>query len=231
MSLTLGSGNPNYFDTAIFNAQVPTEGPKALQITVPFSTGNLSYSLELALTQYQQYMSIVQAIFFDTTNLSANVSIFGAVIPQNLLLPPGKQGYIPILAPKPFSVAISVPAVQTADLSLILLNVPVPSLIWPTINGGKATNRTGKMTTGQYATTNAAAQAIPALSSRSALSLVNNSSNPIGVGGNNAITMATALILGPGDALNFDASNDYYGAIYALSTSGGDTLSYAQFTG
>ena len=67
---TLPTSQSQYFDTAVFNAQVPKEGPKAMGVTAAFGNGPgqaAEYDINLYLTQAQQYMTQVSSVFVDNS--------------------------------------------------------------------------------------------------------------------------------------------------------------------
>ena len=128
---TLPSSNQNYFDTAIFNASIPKEGPKALGVVAPFGSGSgraASFDINLLLTQSQGYMSIVQAVFVDNSLNSDEVAIGVSVIGQSLKVPANAQAYLPLLVPK--NATITVASAGDANVGFVFVNVPLPACVW-----------------------------------------------------------------------------------------------------
>lgn len=126
----LPTSGQNLFDTPIFNAQVPKEGPKALPVTIPFAGANAptTFNANLLLTQAQRFMSLVQAIFIDNSANSCPLKIISNVINQTVVFPPKSQGYIPLLVPQNGALAFS--SEGGVDVPIILVNVPLPAMIW-----------------------------------------------------------------------------------------------------
>jgi len=135
MPNSAANSGQQYFDTPVFNAMVPKEGPKALAINAPFTSQNTSFSIDLTLSQTQQYMSLVQGLFVDNSLNADIVEIsIGGNTGQNIKFPAGGQGYIPILASKPTSFVVT--SEGGVNVLFIFLNVPVPAIIWGESAGG-----------------------------------------------------------------------------------------------
>lgn len=130
-----GASGTQYYDTPVFNALVPKEGPKALAINAPFTSQNSSFSIDLTLSQTQQYISVVQGLFVDNSLNADIVEIsIGGNTGQVIKFPAGGQGYIPILASKPTNFVVSTQG--AVNVLFIFLNVPVPAIIWGDSTGG-----------------------------------------------------------------------------------------------
>jgi len=134
MGNTLGAGGGNYFDTAVFNALVPKEGPKALALNAPFTSSNTSFLIDFTLTQTQSFISIIQGVYI---NNYLNDDVLTMTIQgtnQTLTFPANSMGYLPLLVSKPSQITVSSQGQVTVQL--IFLNVPVPAIIWPESSGG-----------------------------------------------------------------------------------------------
>lgn len=128
MSTTLPANGAQLFDVAVFNAQVPKEGPKAAPISIPFTAVNTQFVLQQLLTQSGQWMSMVQGLFIDNSSNPEALYITTAVLNQTVKVKPGQMGYIPLLAPKNANVTFTSSGEVTVNV--ILLNVPVPAQLW-----------------------------------------------------------------------------------------------------
>lgn len=125
---TLPSNSSQLFDTPIFNALIPAEGPKALSIVAPFDGSGGSFDVNLLLTQSQQFMSMVQAVFIDNSLNASGVVITSSGVNQTLKCPAHSQAYLPLLVTK--NGALNVQSAGAANVTFIFLNVPLPAIVW-----------------------------------------------------------------------------------------------------
>jgi hypothetical protein len=128
MPQIIPASNSQLFDTPIFNALVPHEGPKALGLVAPFTALLTEFQVNLLLTQSQQFMSMVQAVFVDNSANAATVTISTQTLNQNLIIPPVSQAYLPLLVAKNDVVLVS--SLGQVNVGLIFLNIPVPAAVW-----------------------------------------------------------------------------------------------------
>jgi hypothetical protein len=115
----------------VYNAQVPSEGPFALTLSLDFSA-NASYSLDLEmLTAGGGNISMVQTIFLDTTGLTGNTTVTVGGTVQTIIAKANTQGYYPVLSPNPprFTFAN---AGGAGIAKVILVNVPIAPGTWAT---------------------------------------------------------------------------------------------------
>lgn len=131
MNPQIPENNSQLFDTAVFNAQIPKEGPKGISLVVPFTSRNVAFDANLLLTMSQQYVSQIQGVFADNSASDVDLLFTISVINQGLRFPPGTQGYIPLFVPKNATITIS----SSGELSIpiIFYNIPMPAFIWPAI--------------------------------------------------------------------------------------------------
>jgi hypothetical protein len=121
------------FDVAVYNAQVPKEGPKVCPVSCDFSV-NSAYDLNLLLTQSQQYMSQVQGAFIDNSTNDQQVNIFVDVVNITYKIEPNSQAYLPMLVPKNATISMIDPSGEsTAVVNFAFYNVPMPAAFWPNI--------------------------------------------------------------------------------------------------
>jgi hypothetical protein len=128
VSKILPAAGSQLFDAAVFNAQIPKEGPKATAVVIPFTSTDTSFDLNLLLTQSQQFMSLVQAAFVDNSDNPADLEIVTSVLFQSLIIPAGSQAYVPLLTPK--NATLTFNSTGAVTVRVILLNVPVPAAVW-----------------------------------------------------------------------------------------------------
>ena len=111
----------------VLNAVVPPEGPKALPLVLDF-TSLTSILVDLTSATAQAKISTVQMIFADNTANSALLTVTVSGAGQVVRIPPGCQGWFPVVAtnrPK-----LTFATVAGVVLQAILLNVPVAQGIW-----------------------------------------------------------------------------------------------------
>ena len=120
---------PSY-DTAVFNAQIPKEGPKAVPLTADFSAHS-SYDINFLLTMAQQFMSIIQGVYVDNSANGHEVSITVGTINQLVKCPANSQGYFPLFVPKNAVITVSDPSgASTSKVAFIFYNIPMPAAVW-----------------------------------------------------------------------------------------------------
>lgn len=128
---TVGATPPDTFNAIpIFNALVPKEGPKMVPFVLNFPT-NPAYLIDLTLTMQQQRISVVQSVFIDASAATASVSVAVQGTQLTITLEKGDQGFFPILVPTT-GAKFSIASASTNPVTVIFLNVPVPSSIWHT---------------------------------------------------------------------------------------------------
>lgn len=115
-----------YIDIPIFNQLVPKEGPKAISVALDF-TATSSYELDLQNLQSRTVISAIQTVFVDNSNCTEATIINVNNTYQTLKIPPGAQGYFPLLAPNPPRFAFSG---SGGICHIQLINVPMPLATW-----------------------------------------------------------------------------------------------------
>lgn len=116
------------FDTPIFNAQVPSEGPKGLGVVAPFTVDTPVFEINLLLTQSQRFMSGVQSVFVDNSQNGSDVTINCQTLNQNLTIPSNSQAYLPLLVAK--NDVLTVSSIGEVSVSFIFCNIPLPAAVW-----------------------------------------------------------------------------------------------------
>jgi hypothetical protein len=220
-----GQSGGNYFDTPIFNAAIPPEGPKALPFTFPFVGTEAEFTVELTLTQTQQFLSIVQGAYVDNSLNDTPFSITASGTGQVLTIPPYTQGYLPVMVAKPTSFVIS--GACENEVGVIFYNIPVPSLLWDVQGSGSGGDATTTMMATSGVTVDDTATEI-ASGGQTDLLVTNTGTNLIAIGDSDAVTFATGYPLAPGDTI---AMNGYAGDLWGIADTGlTSTISVAQFS-
>lgn len=114
----------------IKNALIPPEGPKSVNIVIPFASGvNTQYLVDFTLFNQRSFITTVQAIYVDNSqNTSDSLSLTVETTGQRLVWPAGFQGYLPILAPETPKFLFE--SNGSSDVQVAFVNVPVPAQIW-----------------------------------------------------------------------------------------------------
>lgn len=111
----------------VLNAVVPPEGPKALPVVLDFTLLS-SILIDLTTTTMQGKISTVQMIWADNTANSARLDITIQATQQVIHVPPGIQGWFPVIATNRPKLVFATTA--GIVLTCILLNVPVAQGDW-----------------------------------------------------------------------------------------------------
>lgn len=121
-------GGTQLFDTAVFNAQVPKEGPKAAGVSLPFDGTVTEVDINLLLTETLQFMSLVQAIYVDNSANPQELTITVSVLEYSMKVPGNSQAFLPLMVPTRAVLKFKSNAVNA--IPIVLLNVPVPAVVW-----------------------------------------------------------------------------------------------------
>lgn len=128
MSQTIALPAGGYAANPIFNSLMPEEGPKAIAIVVPLSTGT-AFALDFGPAVLNKTVSCIQTIYVDNSNNGSPVSIAVDGNGQVITVPPNSQGYLYVLAQK--QARFTVTSSGSADVPMQFLNFPVPQIVWP----------------------------------------------------------------------------------------------------
>jgi hypothetical protein len=128
MALSLNQQVTSYF--SVQGLTVPPEGPRAIPLVLDFSATN-EYDLNLQNMVQRNFVSQIQAIWFDNSNNGSSLTI---KIPglQNVIVGAGRQGYINVLCPNP--PVLSFISGGGILVYVDLLNYPVSNDTWPSGN-------------------------------------------------------------------------------------------------
>lgn len=118
---------------------LPAEGPKAIPVYLDFTGAATSYTVDLSELQSQGYVSMIQSIFIDMQNALPGsgllVSVSNGV--QTLQAVYATQGYYQILAQNPVKITFTQLGTPPASagigaiISIALLNIAIPGVVWP----------------------------------------------------------------------------------------------------
>jgi hypothetical protein len=114
---------------AVYGAQIPREGPKAVSVPLNFVT-NDQYTLDYGNEQYLGRLSMVQTIFVDASNVDVPVQVQVSGTNQVIIARGRTQGYYAVCAANPFRATFTC-AGGGAPVQIQLLNYPVTSAQWP----------------------------------------------------------------------------------------------------
>jgi hypothetical protein len=124
--------NLNLAGIPIYNAQVPLEGPRAIPLTLDF-TSVADATLDGKPLLDSTKISMVQTIYIDTSATDNALSVTVGNSGQVIKVKGRTQGYYPVFAPNPF--AFTFHSAGVADSNLVpvyLLNFPVAPAQWAT---------------------------------------------------------------------------------------------------
>lgn len=130
MATLINSPQGQFPARPIKNALIPPEGPKAVNIVIPFSSGaNTEYLVDFTLFNQRSFITTVQALYLDNSaNTADSVSVTVETTGQRLVWPAGFQGYLPLLAPETPKFVFA--SNGNNDVQASFVNVPIPAQIW-----------------------------------------------------------------------------------------------------
>lgn len=112
------------------NQLLPDEGPCSIPVSIDF-TKDTVFRLDLQEFQAaQKRFSILQTVYIDLKSVTADLRIDINNSRQVIIAKGGTQGYYTVLVPNPVKLLFT----STAGAGLqivILINVPIPSAVWP----------------------------------------------------------------------------------------------------
>ena len=124
-----GMAGTNINTSAITNQLMPVNGrPTSVPFYFDF-TAATSFFIDLTSAQWQQKITGVQSVFADNRGGTAPLLITDVGSGQIVGIPPGAQGFVPLLVPQPAQLTVSC-ANGSAGTTIILLNIPMPCAIW-----------------------------------------------------------------------------------------------------
>ena len=109
------------------NGTIPKEGPKTLPFRVDL-TVNQSYEIDLSQQNALEQISFIQGVFIDNKDNGQPLLLTCQGTGQVVSMPPGAQGYVPVLAvlPNKFLVA----TMGGVVVNLFFYNMPMPAAVW-----------------------------------------------------------------------------------------------------
>src|SRR5579859_61724 len=117
----------NNLPFGVFNAMVPSEGPKIIPVSVDL-TVNQSVLIDISPQQQSGKISFVQSVFVDNSNNSQPTLVNNPVTQVTLVVPPNSQALLPIFVGNPPKLVVS----STGGVSIVvaLLNILVSATVW-----------------------------------------------------------------------------------------------------
>lgn len=116
---------------AVYNALIPSEGPKSLPLNLDFTLTDV-YRLDYQYMQAHGALSMVQSVFVDLSNTDQPMTINVPAMGQTIKLKGRTQGYYAIICPNPILIVFACPGGPSA-VGVQLLNIPIASAQWPTV--------------------------------------------------------------------------------------------------
>src|SRR5579859_4337412 len=111
----------NNLPFGVFNAMVPSEGPKIIPVSVDL-TVNQSVLIDISPQQQSGKISFVQSVFVDNSNNSQPTLVNNPVTQVTLVVPPNSQALLPIFVGNPPKLVVSI--------VVALLNILVSATVW-----------------------------------------------------------------------------------------------------
>lgn len=112
---------------AVTNQLAPPEGPKAVPVSLDFSS-NPSYTLDYGNNQQLAQFSILQSIFIDNSANGSSITIIVNGTGQRIVCPATSQGYFAILCQSPINLTFS--SAGNVPVPCYLLNFPLATAVW-----------------------------------------------------------------------------------------------------
>lgn len=226
MTLQQNSAKASY---RVHNGLAPVRLPRALSQVLDFTSVS-SISVHLTKARDEDKLEWVQTLFIDNSANTASVSVTAAITNQTLVVPPGSQAYLPILAPEPEFLFV------TSGGSLVpvqFLTSAYPAMIWATASSSSSVAITslpnGAVTEATPTMANAASVTLAASNSaRKYLFIQNQSAGNIMVSLSGNVLTGIAptatnigMVLVPGETWEASPGLCPVGAITAYQSSGG----------
>lgn len=120
----------------VLNNKFPCEGPKAVPVSLDFSTAP-AFDVDLKLLMLQNKISNVQSLFIDNASNTAQLVLTMSVQNQRIIIPPGAQAYITVLLNQ---AEFTVSTTSTALVNIFAQNFPVTNAVWQAPATGTATS-------------------------------------------------------------------------------------------
>lgn len=125
----------NFTNFSMWNALVPAGGPKAYPLAFQFIAGggaSDAYTVDLTLPIEQGKVDLVQTLFIDNSPNTVPLTVSVGALRENITVPARYQGFFPIVMPQKNAVlTVSCPTGNNAEV--MMLNVPMPAMMWPTV--------------------------------------------------------------------------------------------------
>jgi hypothetical protein len=106
---------------------MPEGGPRCIPLPLDFGAVP-QYTLDYTNMQQRGFFSMVQSVYVDNSNSTTILAITVQGSQQILKVPPGAQGYFPLLVPNP--IRLQFDSAGGVVVTVILLNFPVAGILW-----------------------------------------------------------------------------------------------------
>lgn len=110
------------------NQVLPKEGPICVSYQLDFRTTD-EQPVDLTLLSQNETLSFVQGFFCDNSQNANPITIQVAEY-QRLIVPAGKQAYLPAFVPADALFTLTTPQAGTLVVPFIVTNVPVMPCVW-----------------------------------------------------------------------------------------------------
>ncbi|MDE2101031.1 MAG: DUF1859 domain-containing protein [Patescibacteria group bacterium] len=110
------------------------KSPYAITCFCDFSASGIpskGYSIDITKFQQSKYFHVLQCLFIDNSLNNGYVLVNSPLFGQAFALPPGYQGYFPILGAQMSGVPLQVTSTGNQSATVILLNTYFPAMQWP----------------------------------------------------------------------------------------------------
>jgi hypothetical protein len=112
------------------NQKIPKEGSIALLVgPIDLTQNNGLYTVDLSQYEWQNRISIVQALFIDCSSSGVPVAIMDQTTGHEIVANPHTQGFYNFMAVNPTKLQINGPG-GPSGFKCFLLNFPVAGMVW-----------------------------------------------------------------------------------------------------
>ena len=126
------NAQPNAF---LGGTNKPVRDSSALALTLPcdFSASGIpatGYPIDLQKFYNRGYFSTIQTMFLDNSNNNGYALVSNPSLYQSFALPPGWQGYFPVISPQQSGAVFNVTSTGTGLVNVTLINVVLNTTQW-----------------------------------------------------------------------------------------------------
>ena len=125
------SGSNQINTVQVFNQTMPKGSVIKTIPQKPVLLVGVPFTIDLSLAQQNGIIDQIQSCWIDNSQGSGSLTINCGASGQSVTIPPGWQGFVPLLVSNPPVFLLTASANLTP--SLLLINVPMPVGIWPSV--------------------------------------------------------------------------------------------------